>query len=281
MTDLTLETLRFRIGEASTCLDLTTYTVRAWIQRHGLFPEFRSNGTGNPMEFRLHHLIQLGAAKSLHEAGLSAPAACDVVSQSGAWPFRVGSQWLRAQPNHEGRWQQVLCDPTGEHTITINLAATWDRIEPGVRRAVEDRLSAGAIDDDEAATIRAELAVASALAWDGDAELVRLASEPTMPAALRQYAVDRAADIRGDRAQREREQFQAKLTELRERYGYADGLRETALEYHRAYMIASMAPDSSVPVGVRDEMKSQAYGDEALAWLDEANQAARKAGWNV
>ena len=281
MTDLTLETLRFRIGEASTCLDLTTYTIRAWIQRHGMFPEFRDLGTGNRIEFGLHHLIQLGAAKALHEASLSVPAACDVVSQSGAWPFRVGSQWLRAQPNHEGRWQQVVVDPAGEHTITINLAATWDRIEPGVRRAVEDRLSAGAIDESEAATIRAELALASALARDDDTELLRLAGDTKMPTEVRQFALNRAADIRGDRDRQAREKFLEVVGKLRERYGYADGLRELTLEYHCAYLIANMSRTTGVPESVLEGVAAQPFGDEALAWLDGVNEAAREAGWNV
>jgi len=277
MSDMALDRLRFRLSEATSILDMNNNTLRAWITRHGLFPEFRDLGTGNPIEFGVHHLMQVAAAKALNEARLSAASASDIVAQSGAWPFHIGSQWLRAQPNHEGRWQQVVYDPRGEITITVNLAAIWDDLAPRIREHVDGKAAAHLMSQDDAARLRTELDLATALAWDDDDALRRIAGDDTIP-AVREKALDGAAEISRARAEREREHFQAKLAGLREQYGFAGGLRETMLEYHRAHLIAHMATDTTVKEAVRDEVAAAPYGDEALAWLDDVQAAAREAG---
>ena len=281
MTDLALDSLGFRINDVSDIVGMNVNTVRSYITRHGLFPEFRDRGKGNYLHFEARHLLMLEAARTLHESSLSTAAACDVVAQSGAWPFRLGSQWLRAQPNHEGRWQQVVYNPAGELTITVNLAATWDRLVPGIRQSVEASRAAGALTDKQARRIEAELTLASALAWDNVDDLRQIAADELTHVDLRQLAVDRVGDIEHDRTQRAREHISAEIAKLREQHGYADGLRETVLDYHRLYLVANMAPGTSVPASVRDEVAAQPFGDEALTWLDDMNQAARDAGHDV
>lgn len=141
-----IDQLTFRVSEAARITELPIKTVRAWLDRHSLFPEMRDIGTGHPVKFGIRHLLMLGAVDALSSTGLTVTAACDIVRNSGAWPFGFDAQWLHASRNQDGRWTRTW--PPQLVGITINLASVWNDMKDRLVAEIEAKATDGKFSKD-------------------------------------------------------------------------------------------------------------------------------------